>query len=58
MNNKNWTKTATLLPKQGQLVETISEGGISHKLKLHGKLWFVEDGSTFVYYTPTMWREL
>lgn len=25
-------------------------------LKRRGRLWFVPDGSTYVYYTPTHWR--
>lgn len=25
-------------------------------LKRQGRLWFVPDGSTYVYYTPTHWR--
>lgn len=27
-------------------------------LKLVGNLWFVPDGSTYVYYEPTHWRHL
>ena len=27
-----------------------------HRLKRSGNLWFVPDGSTYVYYTPTHWK--
>lgn len=27
------------------------------ELKRQGNLWFVPDGSMYVYYTPTHWRE-
>ena len=27
-------------------------------LKRRGSLWFVPDGSMYVYYTPTHWRDL
>lgn len=27
-------------------------------LKRQGRMWFVPDGSMYVYYTPTHWREL
>jgi len=26
------------------------------RLKRQGRLWFFEDGSMYVYYTPTHWR--
>lgn len=26
------------------------------RLKLRGRLWFFEDDSMYVYYTPTHWR--
>lgn len=28
------------------------------KLKRKGRLWFFPDGSMYVYYTPTHWRQL
>lgn len=28
------------------------------KLKLAHKLWWYEDGSMYVYYTPTHWKEV
>lgn len=54
----NWTRVDKELPPQNTLVDTISEGGVDQKLKLSGKLWFVEDGQVYVYYTVVFWREL
>ncbi len=28
------------------------------KLKRSGRLWFVPDGSMYVYYTPTHWTDV
>jgi hypothetical protein len=45
---------------EGKVVETkIDDGaGVRNvaKLKRSGRLWFVPDGSVYVYYTPTHWR--
>ena len=52
----NYTRTAVSLPPEGVVVDTISEGGQDVRLKRIEKLWFFEDGSMYVYYTPIMWR--
>lgn len=58
----NWTDTKDRLPKEGQLVETKihDKNGLRGEqlLRRRGHLWFVEDGSMYVYYTPTHWREI
>jgi len=45
---------------EGQVVSTKieDERGIRNiqLLKREGRLWFVPDGSMYVYYTPTHWR--
>lgn len=53
-----WERTASKLPPEDKLVNTLSEGGIEAKLKRQGNLWFVEDGSMYVYYTPVFWKNL
>lgn len=57
-----WIRAADLLPDEGVLVETkISDfQGERNRgaLKRIGRLWFVPDGSIYVYYEPTHWRSL
>jgi hypothetical protein len=56
----DWININSSLPPQGEIVETkISDRNGERNfqnLKLRRNLWFVEDGSTYVYYTPTHWR--
>ena len=58
-----WTAVADALPPRGLVVDTkIDDGaGVRNEapLKLHdrGRLWFFPDGSMYVYYTPTHWRD-
>lgn len=55
-----WKKTIDELPEEGIIVETkISDenGERNHaRLKRHRNLWFLPDGSMYVYYRPTHWR--
>lgn len=51
-----WLDTKYSLPEKGIVVETISPGGEPSTLKLINGLWFVPDGSMYVYYTPKYWR--
>ena len=57
-----WYKTNYRLPEDGVIVETIisdEKGERNHGiLKRSGNLWFLADGSMYVYYTPTHWRYL
>ncbi len=57
-----WIKTSEQLPQEGKIVQTkISDdlGERNHQaLKRQGRLWFVPDGSIYVYYTPTHWQSL
>lgn len=63
MNNYNipgYHKVEDCLPDEDFVVETLicDEKGIRNKQKLvrkHG-LWWHEDLSTYIYYTPTHWR--
>lgn len=52
----DWTLTTDELPKEGVPVDTISEGGQETVLVRQGGLWFFEDFSMYVYYTPKFWR--
>lgn len=55
-----WNRTDIILPEEGKIIDTkvedFSGGHNFQKLKLVGKLWFEPDGSMYVYYTPTHWR--
>lgn len=57
-----WTRTEDELPEEGAIVDTkIDDGqGVRNEgtLKYQGRLWFVPDGSMYVYYAPTHWRGL
>jgi len=50
------------LPPEGVLVETKIEDRrgtrCERKLSREGNLWFVEDGSAYVYNLPTHWKLL
>ena len=57
-----WIKCSMQLPAEGVVVETRifdwkgarNEG----RLKRQGRLWFLPDGSMYVYYEPTEWRPI
>ena len=60
----NWKMIATNPPPRNVVVMTKIDDTRGPRneqpLKLHatGNLWFVPDGSTYVYYTPTHWKEM
>lgn len=56
MSNRHWTPTTCLLPPEGLVVETMSPQGLVQDLKRQGRLWFVPDGSMYVYYDIAYWR--
>ena len=41
---------------EGVVVETKAPSGNVQPLKRRGNLWFLPDGSMYVYYTPVAWR--
>lgn len=51
-----WIPCDRELPPDGTVVDTLSEGGVEQPLKRCQRLWFVPDGSMYVYYTPVAWR--
>lgn len=58
---REWTVCASVLPANGQVVETKIDDAKGCRnvalLKRRGNLWFFPDESMYVYYTPTHWRE-
>ena len=57
-----WKETKYELPPEGVVVETKidDERGCRNEttLKRSKNLWFFPDGSMYVYYIPTHWREI
>lgn len=55
-----WIPCSEQLPPDGEVVTTkISNfAGTRNEqpLKRQGRLWFLADGSMYVYYTPTHWK--
>lgn len=55
-----WIKTTEELPPENLIVETKidDEKGCRSQQKLYRykNLWFLADGSMYVYYMPTHWR--
>lgn len=62
MDNKQWISVSGTPPKQGEVVMTKidDEKGVRNEqeLKRVSNLWFLPDGSVYVYYTPTHWKPL
>lgn len=56
-----WISTQDVLPDEGVVVDTKVDDrqGVRNeqKLKRYNNLWFLPDGSMYVYYTPTHWRK-
>jgi hypothetical protein len=55
---ENWISIESKLPPNGIIVETkiANPDRNIQDLKKQNNLWFVPDGSMYVYYTPTHWR--
>ena len=60
LKRARWITVASRLPKDGNVVETKIDDDRGRRneirLKRQGRRWFFEDGSMYVYYTPTHWR--
>lgn len=56
MSEQDWYPTDRYLPADGEVVDAMDSGGHVQPLKRDGNLWFVPDGSMYVYFTPKMWR--
>jgi hypothetical protein len=59
---ETWISTAVDLPDHNLVVETKIDDANGERnvttLKRRGTLWFVPDGSMYVYYRPTHWRKV
>lgn len=57
---EGWISTYERLPEENEVVLTKieDEGGVRNQQKLcrYKNLWFLEDGSMYVYYRPTHWK--
>jgi len=57
-----WVRVTDQLPRKGVIVMTkIDDGnGVRNEqeLKFNNPLWFVPDGSIYVYYSPTHWKPI
>ena len=57
-----WHKTSEQLPQEGIVVDTKieDEHGCRNTQRLYrrGNIWYLADGSMYVYYTPTHWKGL
>lgn len=60
MNDQDWISCNTGLPPEGRNVMTKvdDEKGIRNEQILNriGRLWFIDGGDMYVYYTPTHWK--
>ena len=54
---QDWTLTTAALPAEGVPVLAMDSGGHVQRLVRQGGLWFFEDFSMYVYFTPVCWRE-
>jgi hypothetical protein len=56
----DWTSVRSLLPPENEVVDTKIDDveGVRNQqpLKRQKNLWFLPDGSMYVYCTPTHWR--
>ena len=56
-----WNKVSVCLPPENEVVDTKIEDrkGVRCERRLFrsGNLWFIEDGSMYVYNTPTHWKK-
>ena len=55
---RDWKSPKYETPPDGVVVNTMNSGGQVSQLKVMRGLWFVPDGSMYVYYTPTFWQTI
>lgn len=59
-SENKWFECRKVLPRNGQVVQTKIDDANGKRneqpLKRDGRLWFLPDGSMYVYYVPTHWR--
>ena len=58
--DQTWIPVAERLPDDGVVVDTIisdADGTRNHQpLKRDGRMWWLQGGEMYIYYTPTHWR--
>ena len=54
--NTRHTPQTVSVPGKDQVEN--SAGGHVHRLKRQNRLWFLPDGSMYVYFVPVQWRYL
>lgn len=59
---EKWIKVSEQLPPENVIAQTKIDDGkfCRNRCRLYrcGNLWFLPDGSMYVYYTPTHWRSV
>ena len=55
--SNQWKSCRDNPPPEGQLVRTLSPGGLEQNLKREGGMYFGKDGC-YVYYDPQYWQPL
>lgn len=58
MTDNWWTRPEDEMPPTGVVVDVISPGGMPARLKWQGSLWYLEDGTGYVYWMPAYWRRV
>lgn len=53
-----WIRTEKQLPEERVVVRAMDSSGAIHTLKRINNLWFVPDGSMYVYFTPQFWQPI
>lgn len=56
--DKRWTRVADKLPPDGEMVITLSSGGVEQTLKWIAHMWFLPCENVAVLYTPILWRPI
>ena len=55
-----WKKVTDVSPPLNTIIDTKVDDQLGTRneqsLKFDGKLWWMSDGSMYVYYTPTHWK--
>jgi hypothetical protein len=54
----SWNRTDLSVPEEGVVVNTLTRNGEESTLMRQGALWFIPDGSMYVYYTPMFWKSV
>ena len=57
MNIQHWISITERMPESGRVVTVLTPGGDVRPLKYGDNLWWLPDGSMYVYFTPTHWTE-